>query len=409
MVFGAMFQWPPLAVGGDGTIHLFPIESTYVLEYSRGRPDTWPHFTTPVFGFDPSPGFSTHNITASKVSQKVALTWVVTGSAIEPGYADFSTDGGVTWGGPTLLDPPACFTGDSVASFGITSIFPWYDRQDRFHIVADLAPVVNDTEHYIISSQIWHYCPDNTPNWSHIQRYGIDTSAWVLHSGVGYNATVACRPSIGQDDEGNLFVTWEQFDSLNYDPTTNRLRADIFASRSTNNGLTWGPATRLTDAGTCSMRFPSVIDLAVEGDPDTILVVYEADSVAGFYVAPSGASPEGPAAQNPTIVQRLPVTDLPPPGIEEQPSATPVRLEAAVQPNPFGASTRVSYALPRTGNVSLVVYDAVGRPVQTLVSGRRAAGRYTATWNASGSAAGVYFCTLESEGSSVTHKIVLTD
>jgi hypothetical protein len=65
--------------------------------------------------------------------------------------------------------------------------------------------------------------------------------------------------------------------------------------------------------------------------------------------------------------------------------------------------------LPQSGNVSLVVYDVAGRPVQTLASGRRAAGRYTATWDAKNAAAGVYFYTLTSGKASITTKLIRAD
>ncbi|HTW92684.1 MAG TPA: T9SS type A sorting domain-containing protein [bacterium] len=411
VVFGSNIGWPPLDVGGTdlGTVHIFPIESTYVLEYSHSHlSDSWPHFSAPVFGFDPNPGFPTQNIAASKVSNKVALTWVIelgVGSGPQDGYVDFSTDGGKTWGGPTKIDTPSAYAADSArTSFDITSIFPYYDRHDRFHIVADLLPCpATDTIH-VIPAEIWHYCPDNTPHWSLISV--ATTSTWPTGVTMGYNAAMACRPSIGEDSHGNLFVTWEQFDSLNYEPTTNRMRADIFASASSDNGLTWAPAAKLTDAGSYSMRFPSVIDYAIKGDAnsDTMAVIYEEDSIAGFYVAASGSTAEGAASHNPVVVQKIPVFG----GIAEQPSVAPVRLDAAAKPNPFEIRTRISYSLPRTGDVSLVVYDVAGRPVQTLASGHRQAGRYTATWDARNVAAGVYFCTLTNGKASTTRKLMLT-
>ena len=87
--------------------------------------------------------------------------------------------------------------------------------------------------------------------------------------------------------------------------------------------------------------------------------------------------------------------------------APPVRAELSATPNPFGGRTRISYAVPRAGDVSLVVYDAVGRPVQTLASGRREPGRYNATWNAGNAADGVYFYTLISGKTSITRKLIL--
>ena len=386
-------------------MNIFPITATYQMSYSHIAAGSWPTFATPV-NVDPTPGFPTHNIAASKVSNKVSLVWEIQANIPEDAYLSTSTDGGITWDTPANLVPPTAFGNgsDTLTSYHITSLFPWYDAQDKFHVVANLMPVVNDTA-YIIPSQIWHYCPDNNPPWSRIAIATCDPAN--LQASVGYNAAYACRPNIGQDDDGNLYVAWEQFDSANVEATTSRLRADIFASRSTDNGATWSDtALKLTDAGTHSMRFPSVIDQAVEGytDPDTMYVIYLDDSIAGFFLYS-----EGPATPNPVVVQKIPVTDIPAhaAGVADQKAVAPLRLTTAAEPNPSGGRTHISYVLPQSGNVSLVVYDAAGRPVQTLVSGRRQAGRYAATWDAKNAAAGVYFYTLTSGKASITRKLIL--
>lgn len=50
-------------------------------------------------------------------------------------------------------------------------------------------------------------------------------------------------------------------------------------------------------------------------------------------------------------------------------------------PNPFNPVTTVEFDLPEAANVSLVVYDLMGREVAVIVSGRRAPGPHTAVWN----------------------------
>jgi len=59
-------------------------------------------------------------------------------------------------------------------------------------------------------------------------------------------------------------------------------------------------------------------------------------------------------------------------------------------PNPFNPSTQIRFDLPEASNVSLVVYDILGRQVLELVSGEYEAGYHSVTWNASSFASGVY-------------------
>lgn len=64
-------------------------------------------------------------------------------------------------------------------------------------------------------------------------------------------------------------------------------------------------------------------------------------------------------------------------------------------PNPFNPTTTISYRLSSVGNVSLVVYDVLGRKVRTLVDERQVPGEHTVAFDGSGMASGVYFCRLE--------------
>ncbi len=60
----------------------------------------------------------------------------------------------------------------------------------------------------------------------------------------------------------------------------------------------------------------------------------------------------------------------------------PVALVSASNyPNPFNPATTIYYDLSETAQVTLIVYDALGRRVRTLASGTLPAGRHTAQWD----------------------------
>jgi hypothetical protein len=77
-------------------------------------------------------------------------------------------------------------------------------------------------------------------------------------------------------------------------------------------------------------------------------------------------------------------------------------------PNPFNPSTRIQFALPRTSQVTLTVFNVLGQKVVTLVDGVQTAGAHEVIWNASGRASGLYMYQLKADGVTVqTRKMLL--
>jgi hypothetical protein len=75
-------------------------------------------------------------------------------------------------------------------------------------------------------------------------------------------------------------------------------------------------------------------------------------------------------------------------------------------PNPFNPETVIPYALPVRADVSLRVFDILGRQVALLSSGVQEAGVHSVTWNAATMSSGLYFCRLEAK--SGTHEFQAT-
>lgn len=64
-------------------------------------------------------------------------------------------------------------------------------------------------------------------------------------------------------------------------------------------------------------------------------------------------------------------------------------------PNPFNPSTEINFQMPENGNVSLKIFDVLGREIETLVNEYKTAGKYTYSFNGSKFASGVYFYKLQ--------------
>lgn len=76
-------------------------------------------------------------------------------------------------------------------------------------------------------------------------------------------------------------------------------------------------------------------------------------------------------------------------------------------PNPFNPSTTLSYWLPEATAVRLIVFDALGREVHTLVQAFQPAGTYEVPFDATSLPSGVYHYRLEAGTFSQTRPMVL--
>jgi len=86
---------------------------------------------------------------------------------------------------------------------------------------------------------------------------------------------------------------------------------------------------------------------------------------------------------------------------------SPVYTLYPAYPNPFNPVTTIRYVLPRPADVTLIVYDSIGRQVRLLWSGQQPAGSFEATFDASGLSSGVYVYRLDADGWGQTNYAVL--
>ncbi|MDY0083431.1 MAG: M14 family zinc carboxypeptidase [Ignavibacteriaceae bacterium] len=76
-------------------------------------------------------------------------------------------------------------------------------------------------------------------------------------------------------------------------------------------------------------------------------------------------------------------------------------------PNPFNPETEISFALAKSDNVTLKIYNILGSEVVTLVNEFMEAGKHTVKFNASDITSGVYLYTIKSGNFTATRKMIL--
>jgi hypothetical protein len=81
-------------------------------------------------------------------------------------------------------------------------------------------------------------------------------------------------------------------------------------------------------------------------------------------------------------------------------------------PNPFNPNTTIKFAVPYTYNITLEIYDMLGRKVKTLVNGLYEPGEYRVVWDGTNEAgnlvsSGIYFYQLKAGNILISKKMML--
>ncbi len=76
-------------------------------------------------------------------------------------------------------------------------------------------------------------------------------------------------------------------------------------------------------------------------------------------------------------------------------------------PNPFNPSTTIKWQMPEAGNVTLKIYDVLGREVTTLINEELTVGNHKTAFDASQLSSGIYFYQLKAGSFVQTKKMIL--
>ena len=387
--------------------------SFYNVCTSVSSPGTW-------LGWQPFNGTTAETYKIARGSDgRIGLVFIANNLPGSPTLGDIyfteSTNNGSTFGTPYKIFD-ANFTTDSLAALrGIDIVY-----------LGNSPKVVFETIKQTQEGGFFPGAPNNIRFWSPILP-GSDPNRSIIiadTSKVGYHPSFAggassdvlaplCRCGIGISGSA-IFVTFmavlgpnssESYVGGSYDTCSFN---SIWLTGSVNGGLTWAiPGMISPFDTTITMKdwtFPGISkwnDTSASAYYANITVLM--DSIPGSYFSHES---NGYAVSKLMFIRVSTSRILT--SVNNNSNEIPGNFELFQNyPNPFNPTTNIRYSIPRNGYVRLIVYDALGREVETLANEKQSAGTYESKWDASKFPSGIYFYRLITDGFSETKKMLM--
>jgi len=341
---------------------------------------------------------------ARSVAGKIGLAYVGNDLGLNSGSIYFmeSTDHGVTYSTPTLIFRPN-YLGDSLG--GLRGICMVYQGEVP-KVVFQTTKMSTEGSFYPGAAgniRFWSTSlPGSDPNRSIIVA---DTNNIGYHPYLGVNDVMSTfnRPVIGRSADGNALFIGFMTPSDYYNADTTSSFMDIYLTGSVDQGATWRNPQKINfETPRRDWEFLSISPVNdVDAGHFYANLVCLADSVPGSMV---NGSPQSLAMQYFIRVQMPKWV-----GISQVGTEIPANYSLSQNyPNPFNPSTTIRFALPKTSNVTLKVYNMSGQEVSTLLSNSTVqAGTSEFKFDASKLSSGVYFYSLTAGNFRETKKMVL--
>ena len=214
--------------------------------------------------------------------------------------------------------------------------------------------------------------------------------------------TPVSHPSIAFSVDGSAlacffsaFQPGDSLDGFNFN--------DIYVTYSYNGGLNWTTPENITNTSDWDELYPTVSEVGntQSGNTYNWHIHYQATRGPGCQSFTDNA----PVYRVFEVYQKIVVT---PTIIKEIKGNVPVEFSLFQNyPNPFNPSTNIRFDITSSSHVKLIIYDALGREVASLVNEKLSAGSYQVDWDGSDYPSGVYFYKLSTNNFVETRKMIL--
>ncbi len=384
--------------GGPGTVHMVQFDG------ALGQFGTHGPALATEDGDTLDPG-GRYNVVVSPSGNKVTMYHL---GGPEENYISFSesTDGGATFPAfkrLTKLTPAS--PGIGVITTQTDSIAPWIGcdavyRGENLAFVFSTGRYVG-TGYQFIGQGIWFWSQAtgfvNVVDTNKIQAIFPGWEGYIRPAGARQqtNHFPIDYPSIGVTPNNDLHCV---FTVARRDTSAQGFNYYTVAyTKSTDGGASWSNPVLLENDATQDFRYPSIAEF--NPNNNFVNIVYQQDPVPGS----SAFSDNAPISRARLLFRRFSTLSS---RDNRTAKVEAYRLEQNY-PNPFNPTTVISYQLPVASEVSLKVYDVLGREVMSLVNGRQDAGAYNITLNAANLSSGVYFYRLQAGNFVSTKKMML--
>ena len=189
------------------------------------------------------------------------------------------------------------------------------------------------------------------------------------------------KSQLVSDGNNGAYIVWEDHRNVG--------NSDIYAQRIASNAeITWSA----NGLGICTMSndqlYPGIVS---NGNLGAIVVWQDYRNGSNYDIYINGFNTTGIYT-----------------AIENGGATIPLEYKLSQNyPNPFNPSTQINYQIPKTSNVKLSIFNALGQEVSVLINESQNAGNHNIEWNASAFPSGIYFYRLETESFVSNMKMVL--
>lgn len=238
-------------------------------------------------------------------------------------------------------------------------------------------------------------------------QYANDT-LFLNRASLQVGVTPVSHPSIAYSQDGNMIVVafsaFQPGDTVvNTNPAAveNFTNNDIWTTYSTNNGLTWATPENRTQTPGWDELYPILSETG--NSSSKFHLKFQSTRLPG--------SQSFTDVVNTSRVYTVYRTFNPTTGIEINPVGTLIPSQFDLKqnfPNPFNPSTTIRFDLSKNSNVTLKVYNVLGKEVATLLSNELVtAGTKEIKFDAAALSSGIYFYTLTAGNFTSTKKMML--